>query len=542
MASNNLNPSLSQAKNTAVPLTALLAASMAISPISNAQPVSQPSTTEQPTNVLMILVDDLKPTIGAYGDTNAITPNIDKLARQGMRFDMAYANQAVCMPSRINLMLGSRSTSTGVYMFGTRFRSVLPDAVTMPQYFKQNGYTTESIGKVYHVGHGNIDDQLSWSEEGYHDKVIEYVSPDNVNNGLTQEEALFTNYGGRLIDPKYKGTPGDSWLQDLELVKDFAKLPKGSAWEYPDVDDEAYADGRVAKVAQQRLKEHAVNKDNKPFFMAVGFSRPHLPYSAPKKYWEMYDADKLPMATFTDAPKGAPRFAVKRGGEIFAFTQPEKVEKKGLVADSQVQRNLVHGYYAGVSYMDAQVGKVLETLEETGLASNTLVVLWGDHGYHLGDHGSWTKHSNYEEATKIPLILSLPGKVKANSHTAQIAETVDIYPTVTSLVGLPAPKGQQPIDGEDLTPVLKAPDSRISEYAYHVWPQLGGKYIGYAIRTEQYRMVKWAINKKKGTKYKYELYDYKNDPQETVNIAKNNPEIVARLEKILDAQPTPIKY
>ncbi|MGF1760110.1 sulfatase [Photobacterium sagamiensis] len=528
---------MSNAKK-AIQLTSLLAASLVTTTAAEAS-AKAPEPSAQP-NVLMILVDDLKPNLGAYGDETAISPNIDRLAAQGIRFDMAYANQAVCMPSRVNLMLGSRSTSTGVYNFGTDFRKLYPNAVTLPQQFMNAGYTTESIGKVFHVGHGNVDDKASWTEKGYHDKVIDYVSPENVNVGLTQEEALFTNFGGRLIDPKYAGTESDNWLKDIELLRDFSKLPKGSAWEAADVDDKGYADGRTAEYANNRLEKLSTQKGDKPFFMAVGFARPHMPFSAPKKYWDMYDADKLPMAENTNAPEGAPRFAVKRGGEVFAFTQTGAVEKKGLVADESVARNLVHGYYASISYMDAQVGKVLKKLEETGLAENTIVVLWGDHGFHLGDHGSWTKHSNYEEAVKIPLIFKMPGKIKPNTSTTQLAETVDIYPTLTSLAGITQSKAEQSLDGEDLVPVLEDSEKRLSNYAYHVWPQLGGKYVGYAIRTEQYRMVKWAINKKKGTKYKYELYDYQNDPLETKNIAKENPEVVKELERILDAQPKPV--
>ena len=526
-----------------IQFTTLLSASMAAAGANASTSADNiPSATPSQPNVLMILVDDLKPNLGAYGDTSVISPNIDKLALQGMRFDMAYANQAVCMPSRVNLMLGSRSTSTGVYNFGTDFRELYPNAVTLPQQFMNAGYTTESIGKVYHVGHGNVDDKASWTEESYHDNVIDYVLPESTGGGkLTREKAMFTNFNGRMIDPKYSGAKGNPWFNDMQLVKDFLKLPKGSAWEAADIDDKGYADGRTAEYANNRLEKLSTDKSDKPFFMAVGFARPHMPFSAPKKYWDMYDADKLPMAENTEPPKGAPRFAIKRGGEVFEFEQTGAAEKNGLLTDENVGRSLVHGYYASISYMDAQVGKVLHKLEETGLAENTIVVLWGDHGFHLGDHGSWTKHSNYEEATKIPLIFKMPGKIKPNTSTKQLAETVDIYPTLISLAGITQSKTEQPLDGENLVPVLENPEKRLSNYAYHVWPTMGQKYVGYAIRTERYRMVEWAIYKKKGTKYKYELYDYQEDPLETVNLANDKPEVVAELKKILDSQPKPVR-
>ncbi|MDN3696678.1 sulfatase [Vibrio cortegadensis] len=526
-------------------LTTLLAASMAAGTSVASTSVEPTVETQSKPNVLLIMVDDLKPNLGVYGDNYAISPNIDAFAKQGMRFDMAYANQAVCMPSRINFMLGSRSTSTGVYNFATRFRALLPDAVTLPEHFKNNGYKTESIGKVFHIGHGNIDDKQSWSEKGYHDKVIEYVTDENRAQGLTSEEALFTNWGGRLDDPtKYSGIPGETWLQDFSVVREFGEtLPTGSAWEAAEGDDEIYADGRVAKVASKRLEE--LSDDGKPFMLAVGFARPHLPLTAPKKYWDMFDREALPEAEFVEAPKGAPRFAIKRGGEIMSFTEPKNAEKRGLVNDKEVAKKLVHGYYASVAYMDAQVGKVLAKLEETGLDENTIVLLWGDHGFHLGDHGSWTKHSNYEQATRIPVIIKAPGVTKQNTSTSQIMETVDIYPTIVKLAGLYMPEdAEQQFDGQEMTQILAGKDDpSLDDYAYHVWPQLGGKYVGYAIRDEQYRMVRWHINKRKGVKYKYELYDFKNDPLETENIAKKNLKIVERLEKILDAQsePVPVK-
>ncbi len=460
-------------------------------------------------NVLLILVDDLKPALGCYGDPIAISPNIDRLAAMGTRFEMAYCNQSVCMASRYNLMLGSRSTSSGFYSFGSQFRDVFPDAVTLPQHFMNNGYVTHSMGKVFHIGHGNTNDEASWSVPHLKEKVIEYILPESTHRQLTREEALFTN----------------------EFSVPIKSLPRGAAWENADVLDEAYADGRVASHAVDRLRSLSSNPDQ-PFFLAVGFVRPHLPFSVPRKYWEMYDRDELPMPEFEKAPEGAPKYAAKRRGEITAF-KPVPVED--VIYQDDLKRDLIHGYYASISYMDTQVGRVLDEVEALGLDENTIIVLWGDHGWHLGDHGSWTKHSNYEQANRIPIIVYAPGVTQAGRSTGQLAETVDIYTTLSSLAGLPRPSGPQPIDGIDLTPVLRNPDERIREYAYHAFRK--GGYMGRAIRTERYRLVEWRLEKDAKAEPEYELYDYAEDPLETKNRAKSKPKVLAKMIAFLAQEP-----
>ena len=466
------------------------------------------SGTDKP-NVLLLLVDDLKPTLGCYGDEVAVSPNIDRLAEMGMRFDLAYCNQSVCMASRYNLMLGSRSSSTGFYSFGTQFREVYPNAVTMPQHFRKSGYVAHSMGKVFHIGHGNTNDDESWSVPHLKDKVIEYVLPESTHRELTREEALFTN----------------------EFSRPIRSLPRGAAWENADVLDEAYADGRIATHAVDRLRELSANP-NQPFFLAVGFVRPHLPFSAPRKYWEMYDRDQLPMPEFEEAPEGAPAFAVKRGGEITAF-KPVPVDT--VIFEDDLKRDLIHGYYASVSYMDAQLGRVLDEVEALGLDENTIIVLWGDHGWHLGDHGSWTKHSNHEQANRIPIVLYAPGVTKGGTSSKQLAETVDIYTTLASLAGLPKPNGPQPIDGIDLTPVLKRPSKRIREYAYHAYNKRS--HLGRAIRTERYRLVEWIPHDSSENETVYELYDYKEDPLETKNLAKSKPDVLKDMLELLAQEP-----
>jgi arylsulfatase A-like enzyme len=308
-------------------------------------------------NVLLILVDDLKPAIGAFGDPHAKTPALDSLASRGIRFERAYCNQAVCAPSRFNLMLGSHSTSTGLYDLGNHLRKALPNAVTLPQYFQAHGYRTESLGKVFHIGHGNPGDPQSFSVPHFKEKVVEYVLPESTNGKLTREEGLFTNRGAHDENGKLR--------------------QRGPAWEAPDVADEAYADGRVAAETIRRL-EAAKNRDE-PFFIAAGFARPHLPFTAPKKYWDLYDPDQLPAADQLHLPKGAPEFAGKHGSEISAYKPvPDHWDGRGK---PELSRKLVHGYYASTSYADAQIGKLLAALDRLGLADNTIVVLWGDHGF-----------------------------------------------------------------------------------------------------------------------------------------------------------------
>jgi iduronate 2-sulfatase len=460
-------------------------------------------------NVLLILVDDLKPSFGAYGVRWVHSPNLDRLAASGMRFDMAYCNQAVCAPSRNNLLIGSRSTSIGVYSLGYHFRRAVPDAVTMPQFFKQQGYHAAGIGKVFHIGHGNVNDKLSWSVPFQPDKVIDYVLPASTDGKLTREEALFSN----------------------RSAKD---LPRGAAWERADVDDGAYADGRIATEGIKRLRSY--QNSDQPFFLALGFTKPHLPFCAPAKYWDLYDPSQLSLPQFLRPPAGAPRYAGKTLGEL---NQYKPVPRNPPLTD-ELTRTLIHGYYASLSYMDAQVGRVLDEVDRLGFDKNTIIVLWGDHGYHLGDHGMWTKHTNYEQANRIPIIISAPGVTKPGSSSQTLIETVDIFPTVAELAGFPAPNGPQPTDGKSLVPVLKDPTSRVRDHAYHCYPR--GNRLGRAIRTDRYRLVEWKEWAGPTDSVEYELYDYQDDPLETKNIAGEQPRIVAELAAKLANHPEARPY
>ncbi|MFG0335794.1 MAG: sulfatase, partial [Maioricimonas sp. JB049] len=471
---------------------------------------------DQP-NVLLILVDDLKPALGCYGDEHAKSPNIDALAARGMRFDLAYCNQAVCAPSRFTLMLGSHSTSTGLYGLGSQLRQILPDAVTMPQHFaRHGGYHTESLGKIFHIGHGNYGDPESFIAPHFHEKVIEYLDPASTDGGrLTREEAFFTN----------------------QKLGEIRSLPRGAAFESPDVADAAYADGRVALETIERLRKAKKRResDGTPFFIAAGFARPHLPFSAPQRYWDLYDPATLPMPQYEELPKEAPAVAGKRGGEITNY-KPCPTDPRAEFSE-ELKRKLIHGYYASTSYVDAQIGKVIDALDRLDLAENTIVVLWGDHGFHLGDLGIWTKHTNYEQANRIPILIAAPGVTRPGSSTRQLAESVDIFPTLAELAQLPAPAGPQPIDGVSLVPVLKDPAARVRDHAYHAYPK---RKLGRAIRTERYRLVEWRPYDDSDAPAEYELYDYASDPLETRNLAADSPEIVASLKKVLAGYPQPL--
>lgn len=465
-------------------------------------------------NVLMILVDDLKPALGCYGDGAAITPHIDSLAARGIRFDRAYCNQAVCAPSRFTLLLGSHSTSSGLYGLGSNLRQVLPEAVTLPQHFAAHGYRTESLGKVFHIGHGNEGDPQSFSVPHYQDKVIEYLDPRSTDGGqLTREEALFTN----------------------QRLGDIPSLPRGAAFESPDARDSDYADGRVAEETIRRLRsaKDRREQDGTPFFMVTGFVRPHLPFSAPRKYWDLYDRSRLPVPANEQFPADAPEVALKRGGEIIAY---KPIPESGPI-QSELKRTLIHGYYASTSFVDAQIGKVIHELDRLGLGDNTIVVLWGDHGFHLGDLGIWTKHTNYEQANRIPLLISAPGITHPNSSTGQLVESVDLYPTLAELAGLAAPQGPQSIDGISLVSVLKDPSVRVRDHAFHAYPK---QKLGRAIRTERYRLVQWKQIGKPADTAVYELYDYEVDPHETQNLAAVRPEVVQELKLKLAGYGEPV--
>lgn len=461
-------------------------------------------------NVLFICVDDLKPLLGCYGNKSIKSPNIDRLAKRGLLFECAYCNQAVCAPSRNSLLTGIRPTTSGIYDLGTNFRVATPDAVTLPQYFMQRGYRVEGLGKIFHVGHGNHEDPQSWSVPPFGGKSIFYALPQSHDpSGLTREEALFANQSA-------------------------AGKPRGAPYESADVPENTYPDGQIAAEAIHRLQ--AAHDRSEPFFLAVGFLKPHLPFCAPKKYWDLYQRDSFHLPELRKPPEGAPPYAPTTWGEVRNYSDIPDVGP----LDDEKGRALIHGYHAAVSFVDAQLGRVIDELDRLQFATNTVIVLWGDHGWHLGDHGMWSKHTNYEEATHIPLLIVAPGITKAGTRTRALVETVDIYPTLCELAGLPEPRVPQSLDGESLLPILKKPSSRIQEAIFHVFPRnrkRDGAILGRAVRTERYRLVEWKKPGAATDTADFELYDYKKDPLETKNLASAESEIVKQLEAILSAQP-----
>lgn len=442
-------------------------------------------------NVLLICVDDLKPIAGCYGDQIAHTPNIDRLAQQGVLFEAAYCNQAVCSPSRNALMTGLRPQTLGIYDLPTHFRLAAPDAVTVAEHFRTHGYQTHGLGKILHTGHGNHEDEASWSHPHWRPKAAQYQLPASSAN-----------------------------------TRDSKNGPRGTATESADVDDEVYSDGQIAVEAVRRIN-HAASTPDKPFFIAVGFLKPHLPFVAPKHYWDLYDPATLPMPQIVEPPKNAPAYAPQFGGELRSYSD---VPQKGRISDADTRR-LIHGYYAATSYTDAQIGKLLDSLNTSGMADNTVIVLWGDHGWHLGDHGMWCKHTNYEQAARIPLIVASPG-CAAGRKTMSLVETVDLYPTLCELASLPV---RDNLDGTSFSSILKSPNKATRESVIHVYPR--GRRLGRAIRTNRYRMVEWKEPDAASETADFELYDYQTDPFETNNLAAAQPETMTQLRAILAEHP-----
>ncbi|NDV63196.1 sulfatase [Puniceicoccales bacterium CK1056] len=447
---------------------------------------------DQRPNVLMIVVDDLKPATGAYGDSFAITPEMDRLASRGSVFLNNHCQQAVCGASRASALTGLRPDTVQVWDFKSRMRDQLPDLVTLPQHFLQNGYHTASLGKIFDprcCDGRDTNDAASWSQPHW--------TADTPN--------LTKNHFG---NPANEGKTTEC-------------LPEN-------VDDNFYGDGLRTERAIEILKEQ---KDSeKPFFLAVGFKKPHLPFVAPKKYWNLYDRESVPLAPFQQMPEDAPAFHFQDSWEL---RSGYKNIPEGILPED-MQRRMVHGYYACVSYIDAQVGRLLQELKTQGLEDNTIIVLWGDHGWHLGDHGMWCKHTNYEQATRSPLIIVDPRMEKSSGRIKRPTEFVDIAPTLAELCGIPAlPEFQ----GQSLVSLMSCDSADSKPFAVSQFARSKGaanNLMGYAFRDERYRVILWidmAFKKgeRSGELVSTEMYDYETDPGETRNVAG-----VAEYTPILD--------
>ena len=449
-------------------------------------------------NVLFIAVDDLRPEINASGSKLIKTPNLDRIAARGTTFDRAYCQQAVCSPSRSSLMTGRRPDATRVWDLETHFRKALPDAITVAQHFKNHGYYSQSMGKIFH---GGFDDAPSWSEPSQYPKATPYASP----------EALKMIADPANIDKKGRA--------------------RGPAVESADVPDDTFIDGKVARLAVATLAK--LKQKEQPFFLAVGMAKPHLPFVAPKKYWDLYNPNDIYVPAYQKLPAGAPEFVGHNNSELKSYAD---IPNEGAIDDATA-RHLRHGYYAAISYMDAQVGLILDALEKEGLVENTIIVLWGDHGWQLGEHGLWHKHTNFEIAARAPLLISMPGQKAAGRKSASLAEFIDIYPTLADACGLPKPKD---IDGVSLRPILDDADAKVRPVAISQYPRsdAGKSLMGYSIRDDRWRLVLWR-DRKDNSIHATELYDEANDPHETVNVATKveHAEVIARLSQFL---PPPI--
>jgi len=451
-------------------------------------------------NVLFIAVDDLRNELGCYGVKGIRSPNIDQLAAKGTVFDYAYCQQAVCSPSRSSLLTGCRPDTTKVYDLVTHFRKQLPDVVTLPQHFKDHGYFTRSVGKIYHPG---FDDKPSWSEPSPRTGRPTYA--------LEENKALVARKTAAAAERKF-ANPSARYNATV-----------GPAYECADVPDNTYSDGAIAEAAIEMLRQ----AKDKPFFLAVGFLKPHLPFVAPKRYWDLYRRDEIPMAPNPFPPKDAPKIASIDWGELRAY---EDIPRLGPLTEDQA-RTLKHGYYACVSYMDAQLGRVLAELDRLGLREQTVVVLWGDHGWKLGEHGAWCKHTNFENDTHAPLICCAPGQKAPGRHARGLVEFVDIYPSLCELAGLPLPSH---LEGTSFTSLLDAPERTWKKAAFSQYPR-GGGVMGYSMRTDRYRLTRWLH--RDGSEAARELYDHQTDPQEDVNIADHpeNKILVEELTKQMQA-------
>lgn len=497
-------------------------------------------------NVLFIAIDDLRPELGCYGNKEVKSPNLDKLAASGLRFDRAYTQYAICGPSRACILTGLRPDTLKIEEIDTFFRNTVPDAVTLPQHFKAHGYESVYIGKVFHPG--QTDDAISWSRPitvpgG---KASEYKLPESIAIAKKRREAAELKYGK------------DGELQGMGA---------GPAWEGADAPDSDYPDGRTADGAIATLRE----LKGKPFFLGVGFIKPHLPFVAPKKYFDLYDPAKLTLTDTPNSPKDGPTIARHSSFELRTRTG---VPTSGPI-DEATSRELLRAYYACASFVDAQIGRVLAELDALGLRENTIIIVWGDHGWHLGEYGMWGKATNYEVATRVPLIVCAPKMAAAGKGTKALVEFVDVYPTLCELAGLPIPAT---LEGKSFAPLLSNPDlswkpaafSQFPSPALREWaarplsPAMRGTYfgpviadvearlkqehgdrydaelfnhdlMGYSIRTDRYRYTAWVDRRHPESQpFAEELYDHQADPHETVNVAKQQPDVVAALAAKLD--------
>ena len=478
-------------------------------------------------NVLFIIVDDLRPELGVYGNNQIKTPNIDKLAKDGITFTQAYCQVGVCAPSRASAMTGLRPDSNHVWHLGDKFRETIPDVVTMPQYFNKNGYYTVSTGKIFH---NHMPDSVSWDEPDL--RPPKY----NTKDMLDRDAETFYHDDETIAKQKIarekiiKRRPhayGGGWNV-------------GPALEVTDNPDTAFYDTAQTDLAIKTIKR--IKEYDKPFYYGLGYYRPHLPFVVPKKYWNMYDDVDISLAPNPYLPKDAPVYAINEMYELRGYWGFKHIKHPSVYqVPDDTARMLKRGYYASVTYMDAQIGRLMDSLKTMGLYENTIIVLWGDHGWKLGEHRSWGKMTNYETDTHVPLIIKAPG-FKKGIKIDKLTEIVDLYPTLLDLAGIDVAPYLQ---GTSFVPLMKYPNLKWKPAVFsqfHRRPNHNPakeRYMGYSMTTELYHYIEWHYwddkTKLPGKITDVELYNRKEDPQENVNIGNlpENKKLVNDLSKEL---------
>ncbi len=453
-----------------------------------------------PPNVLFIAVDDLRPELGVYG-SRAKTPNIDRLAASGLQFNRAYCNQAVCGASRVSLMTGLYPEYTGersAHVIGWRERH--PDVVTLNQFFKQNGYITVGIGKIYHNWEGAGADIENWTQWVDTQGIQYYADPATIEQGKQQAAAFGVEFK--------RGPTTEAAVSEAA--------------------EENYHDGFRASEGVRLLQKVAAS--DQPFFLAVGFSKPHLPFSAPVKYWDLYQREDFSMPDNLGVPSGYPEYARNaKPGEMRVYSDvPPSVDPQDF--PEEMNQRLIHGYHACVSYTDRNVGMVLDALARSGKADNTIIIFWADHGWKLGDHSSWCKHTNFECDTRVPLMIVHPQMKQAQGTTDALVELIDLYPTLAELCGLEAPAHLQ---GKSLVPVLKDPAQAHREYAYSSYPRRpDDDIVGHSIRSPRYRYTEWWDAKTDEVLARVAT-DLIKDPGETTNVLPDEKELGEKMSQDL---------
>ena len=452
-------------------------------------------------NVLFIAVDDLRPELHCYGMTDMHTPNIDRLAASGVLFERHYVQFAVCIPSRVALLTSLRSERTH-QVYGPPVWEKIAGARPLGKTFGAAGYATVSLGKVWHV-EGPVSDTFD----------VKCTPPAGTGDYADAKNMELLRHALTAKNVKKPAGPAKARLERLPPIAECA-----------DVADNAYRDGMICDRAISEMRR--LKAGSKPFLLAVGFHKPHIPFVAPKRYWDLYDPAKLKLAPNPRFPRDMPRIAFSGNPNFhnYDYDPFEPLPTNGdQVMPEATARYVRHAYFAAVSFADAQVGRVLDELQREGLEGNTIVVLWGDHGYHLGDTGMWGKQTNFESATRSPLIVRVPGQAPAGGRCSGLVETVDIFPTLLDLCGLPP----LPLtDGHSFAPLLRDPSQPWKQAVFHVFDrhtQVDGRYqliIGHAVRTATHRLVSWQVGWDLGGKrIAEELYDYVHDPCETRNLA-----------------------